>query len=91
MPFGLTNEPSTFMDFKNRVLRDYLDKFVVVHIDDILVYSKDEVEHKEHLRLILWQVKEHQPYTKYKKCEFWISQVAFLRHIMSKDGIIVDP
>ena len=53
MPFGLTNEPSTFMDFKNRVLRDYLDKFVVVHIDDILVYSKDEVEHKEHLRLIL--------------------------------------
>ena len=70
MSFGLTNATVVFMDLKNRVLRDYLDKFVVVLINDILVYSKYEVEHKEHLELILTRLKEHQLYAKFKKCEF---------------------
>ena len=75
----------------NRVFKDYLDKFVVVFIDDILEYSKDEMEHEEHLRMILTRLKEHQLYAKFKKCEFWLSQVAFLGHIISKDGVAVDP
>ena len=91
MSFGLTNAPAAFMDLMNRVFKDYLDKFVVVFIDDILVYSKDEVEHEEHLRLTMLRLKEHQLYAKFKKCEFWLSQVAFLGHIVSKDGIAIDP
>ena len=91
MSFGLTNAPAVFMDLMNRVFKDYLDKFVVVFIDDILIYSKDEVEHEEHLRMILTRLKEHQLYAKFKKCEFWLSQVAFLGHIVSKDGVVVDP
>ena len=91
MSFGLTNAPAAFMDLMNRVFKDYLDKFVVVFIDDILIYSKDEVEHEEHLRMILTRLKEHQLYAKFKKCEFWLSQVAFLGHIISKDGVAVDP
>ena len=91
MSFGLTNAPAAFMDLMNRVFKDYLDKFVVVFIDDILIYSKDEVVHEEHLRMILTRLKEHQLYAKFKKCEFWLSQVAFLGHIISKDGVAVDP
>ncbi|XP_062105107.1 uncharacterized protein LOC133816821, partial [Humulus lupulus] len=91
MSFGLTNAPAAFMDLMNRVFKDYLDKFVVVFIDDILIYSKDEVEHEEHLRMILTRLKEHQLYAKFKKCEFWLSQVAFLGHIISRDGVAVDP
>ena len=91
MSFGLTNAPAAFMDLMNRVFKDYLDQFVILFIDDILVYSKDANENEEHLRLVLLQLKEHQLYAKFKKCEFWLSQVAFLGHIGSKDEIVVDP
>ncbi|XP_062088884.1 uncharacterized protein LOC133795448 [Humulus lupulus] len=91
MPFGLTNAPAAFMDLMNRVFKDYLDKFVIVFIDDILVYSRSQEEHEEHLRLTLEKLKEKQLYAKFKKCEFWLENVAFLGHIVSKDGIAVDP
>ena len=68
-----------------------MDKFVVVFIDDILVYSKDKVEHEEHLRMTMLRLKEHQIYATFKKCEFWLSQVAFLDHIVFKDGVAIDP
>ena len=89
--FGLTNAPAAFMDLMNRVFKDYLDKLVVVFIDDILIYSKTKVEHEEHLRLTLGQLKSHQLYAKFKKCEFWLEKVAFLGHIVSKNGVEVDP
>ena len=91
MSFGLTNTPTTFMDLMNRVFRDYLDSFVIVFIDDILIYSKNENEHESHLRLALKVLKEHQLYTKFSKCEFRLSSVAFLVHIISGDGLDVDP
>ncbi|OMO55593.1 reverse transcriptase [Corchorus capsularis] len=91
MPFGLTNAPAAFMDLMNRVVKDYLDKFVVVFIDDILVYSKSMEEHGEHLRLVLQILREKKLYAKFKKCEFWLDSVAFLGHVVSKDGISVDP
>ncbi|XP_063941268.1 uncharacterized protein LOC135149473 [Daucus carota subsp. sativus] len=91
MSFGLTNTPAVFMDLMNRVFKDFLDKFVIVFIDDILVYSKTKEEHEEHLRLVLETLREHKLYAKYKKCEFWLDQVAFLGHIVSVDGIKVDP
>ena len=70
---------------------DYLDKFVVVYLDDILIYSKNEEEHAEHLRLVLEKLREHQLYAKYTKCEFWLSEVTYLGHVISKDGIAVNP
>ncbi|XP_060965314.1 uncharacterized protein LOC133034278 [Cannabis sativa] len=82
---------ATFMDLMNRVFKEYLDKFVVVFIDDILIYSRTMEEHEEHLRLTLRRLKEHQLYAKFKKCEFWLEKVAFLGHIVSKDGVEVDP
>ena len=91
MSFGLTNAPAVFMDLMNRVFKDFLDKFVIVFIDDILVYSKTKEEHEEHLRVVLETLREHKLYAKYKKCEFWLDQVAFLGHIVSSDGIKVDP
>ena len=91
MPFGLTNAPATFMDMMNKVFKDYLDKFVIVFIDDILVYSRSNEEHEEHLRLTLQKLKEKQLYAKFKKCEFWLEKVAFLGHIVSSEGIFVDP
>ncbi|WOH01704.1 hypothetical protein DCAR_0521089 [Daucus carota subsp. sativus] len=91
MSFGLTNAPAVFMDLMNRVFKDFLDKFVIVFIDDILVYSKTKEEHEEHLRVVLETLREHKLYAKYKKCEFWLDQVAFLGHIVSADGIKVDP
>ncbi|WVZ53112.1 hypothetical protein U9M48_004098 [Paspalum notatum var. saurae] len=91
MSFGLTNAPAYFMQLMNSVFMDYLDKFVIIFIDDILVYSKTEAEHEEHLRLVLQRLREHRLYAKLSKCEFWIDEVPFLGHIVSKGGIAVDP
>jgi hypothetical protein len=91
MSFGLTNAPTYFMYLMNSVFMDYLDKFVVVFIDDILMYSQNEQEHEEHLRKILQRLRECQLYAKLSKCEFWISEVVFLGHIINRDGLAVDP
>ncbi|WVZ52838.1 hypothetical protein U9M48_003857 [Paspalum notatum var. saurae] len=91
MSFGLTNALAYFMKLVNSVFMDYLDKFVVVFIDDILIYSKTEAEHEEHLRLVLQRLREHKLYAKFSKCEFWIDEVRFLGHVVSKGGIAVDP
>jgi hypothetical protein len=91
MPFGLTNAPSYFMNMMNKVFMEFLDKFVVVFIDDILIYSKSNEEHEKHLRLIMEKLREHKLYAKFSKCEFWLKEVAFLGHIVSKEGITVDP
>ncbi|KAA3473973.1 ty3-gypsy retrotransposon protein [Gossypium australe] len=91
MPFGLTNAPAVFMDLMNRVFRPYLDRFVVMFIDDILIYSCDEMQHAEHLRIVLQTLREKQLYAKFSKCEFWLREVGFLGHIVSAAGIRVDP
>ncbi|KAJ3704277.1 hypothetical protein LUZ61_007982 [Rhynchospora tenuis] len=91
LSFGLTNAPAYFMNLMNRVFEDYLDSFVVVFIDDILIYSKSAEEHEHHLRLALQRLREHQLYAKFPKCEFWLEQISFLGHIISKDGLAVDP
>jgi hypothetical protein len=91
MSFGLTNAPAYFMYMMNKVFMEYLDKFVVVFIDDILVYSRSEEEHEDHLHLALQQLREHRLYAKLSMCEFWMKQVAFLGHVISKGGISVDP
>ncbi|GJS56099.1 putative reverse transcriptase domain-containing protein [Tanacetum coccineum] len=91
MPFGLTNAPAVFMDLMNRIFHEYLDKFVIVFIDDILVYSKSEEEHERHLQIVLEILRQKKLYAKFSKCEFWLQQVAFLGHIVSADGIIMDP
>nr|GEY25911.1 putative reverse transcriptase domain-containing protein [Tanacetum cinerariifolium] len=91
MPFGLTNAPAVFMDLMNRVCKPYLDKFIIVFIDDILIYSKDEKEHEEHLKAILELLKKEKLYGKFSKCEFWIPKVQFLSHVIDSRGIHVDP
>ncbi|GJX79014.1 putative reverse transcriptase domain-containing protein [Tanacetum coccineum] len=91
MPFGLTNAPAVFQGPMNRVCKPYLDKFVIVFIDDILIYSKDEKEHEEHLKVILELLKKEKLYAKFSKCEFWIPKVQFLGHVIDSRGIHVDP
>jgi hypothetical protein len=91
MSFGLTNDPTYFMYMMNKVFMEYLEKFVKVFIKDILVYSKNVQEHKEHLRLVLQKLRDHRLYAKLNKCEFWLKQVAFLGHVITKGGISMDP
>jgi hypothetical protein len=91
MSFGLTNAPVYFMYLMNKVFMEYLDRFVVVFIDDILVFSKTVEEHEEHLRLVLEKLKSNQLYAKFSKCEFWLTEVAFLGHVISAGGVSVYP
>nr|GEY76376.1 hypothetical protein [Tanacetum cinerariifolium] len=91
MPFGLTNAPAIFMDLMNRVFHEYLDKFVIALIDDILVYSKTREELEDHLRIVLEILRQKKLYAKFSKCDFWLGQVAFLGHIASADSITIDP
>src|SRR3954469_25815585 len=91
MSFGLTNAPATFLRLMNSIFMEYLDKFVVVYLDAILVYSKNEEEHAEHLCIILSKLREHKLYAKYSKCQFWLPEVTYLGHVISKDGIAVTP
>ena len=91
MPFGLTNAPAVFIDLMNRTFHPYLDKFVFVFIDDVLIYSKDRKEHEQHLRIVLDTLRHKKLHAKFNKCEFWLSEVNFLGHIVTAKGIRVDP
>ena len=90
MPLGLTNAPVAFMDLMHRVFQPYLDKFVVVFVDNILIYSQFEEEHEGRLRIVLQALREHQLYAKFSKCKFWLIEVRFLGHVMSVSGVSVD-
>ena len=90
MPFRLTNSPAAFMDLMNHVFQPYVDQFIVVFIDDILVYSKDRENHDTHLRVVLETLRKERLYEKLRKCEFWLREVSFLRHLVSEEGIRVD-
>ena len=91
MPFGLTNALAAFMDLMNRIYCPYLDQFVIVFVDDILIYSKGQAEHEQHLQLVLQVLRENQLYAKLEKCDFWLQEIQFLGHMVSKEGISVDP
>jgi hypothetical protein len=91
MSFGLTNAPAYFMFLMNKVFIEYLDKFVVVFIDDILILSKMEEEHEKHLRMVLEKLRSNQLYTKFSKCDFWLTEAAFLGHVISAGGVSVNP
>ena len=91
MSFGLTNAVATFSRLMNSIFMEYLDKFIVVYLDDILIYSKNEEEHAEHLRLVLEKLREHRLYAKFSKCEFWLPEVTYLGHVISGKGIAINP
>ena len=91
MSFGLTNAPTKFMDLMHRVFQPYLDRFLVIFVDDILIYSKYEEEHKGHLRIVLQALRDHMLYAKFSKCKFWLSEVRFLGHLVSSSSVSVDP
>jgi len=91
MPFGVTNAPDVFMEYMNRIFHAYLDRFVVVFIHDILIYSKTEEEHCEHLKIVLQVLKEKKLLAKLSKCEFWLKEVSFLGHVIYGKGIAVNP
>jgi hypothetical protein len=91
MPFEVSNAPGVFVEYMNRIFHAFLDRFVVVFIDDILIYSKSEEEHAEHLKIVLQVLKEKKIYAKLSKCEFWLKEVSFLGHVISGSGIAVDP
>ena len=91
MPFGLTNAPAAFMDLMHRVFQPYLDQFVVVFMDDILIYSQSDWEHEYYLIIILQLLRDHQLYAKFSKCEFWLTEVIFLGHVVSASGVSIDP
>jgi hypothetical protein len=91
MSFGLTNAPAYFRNLMNKVFMEELDKFVVVFIDDILIYSKSVEEYEQHLRVVLEKLRAHKLYAKFSKCEFWLEKVAFLGHILTTEGVAVDP
>ena len=91
MSFGLTNAPAAFMSLMNGILKPYLDLFVIVFIDDIMIYSKSKKEHEEHLRMVLELLRKKKLYAKFSKCEFWLDSVSFLGPVVSKDGVMVDP
>nr|GFC46804.1 putative reverse transcriptase domain-containing protein [Tanacetum cinerariifolium] len=91
MPFGLTNAPAVFMDLMNRIFHEFLDKFVIVFIDDILVFLKSKEEHEDHLCTVLQTLRQEKLYAKFSKCEFWLNCVAFLSHIVLAEGITMDP
>ena len=90
MPFGLMNAPATFMNLMHRIFQPYLDQFVVVFVNDILIYSQLEWEHEYHLRIILQLLRDHQLYAKFSKCEFWLTEVRVLGHVVSASGVSVD-
>ena len=90
MPFGLMNAPATFMDLMHRIFQPYLDRFVIVFVDDILIYSQSEWEHEYHLRIILQLLRDHQLYAKFSKYEFWLTEGRFLGHVVSAPGVFVD-
>ena len=91
MPFGFTNAPAAFMDLMHRIFQPYLDQFVVVFVDDILIYSQSKWEHEYHLRIVLQLLRDHQLYAKFSKCEFWLIEVRFLGHMVSASEVSVDP
>ena len=91
MPFRVTNAPIAFMDLINWIFKPFLDEFIIVFIDDILVYSKSITKHEQHLRMVLQTLQDGRLYAKLKKCEFWLSSVVFLGHIISVDGMSIDP
>ena len=91
MSLGLTNAPTAFMDLMHKVFQPYLDQFVVVFQDDILIYSKSKEDHEGHLRIVLQTLRKHWLYAKFSKCEFWLTKVRFLRHVLSASRVSVDP
>ena len=91
MPFGLTNVPETFMDLMPKVFQPYQDQFVVVFVDEVLIYSQSEKEHEDHLRLVLQLLRDRHLYAKFNKCEFWLTEVRVLGHVVSPLGVSMDP